>query len=274
MAYPTITPDEYMAAATALPNGNSGWAMMYAHELSEIIKRQAKRQPRNMQSHLGPSELGDECDRKVVGKLAGEPYTNNVVDPWASIVGVAVHAWLAEKFGLENALDGLPFPRWLTEVRVSPHPAYPGTADLYDAAWRAVVDWKILGPTSMAKVRSPQGPPVRYQVQLLLYAMGYRNLGLPVDRVVLAALPRTEPSLDSMFVWEHQYSALDDTIIEAVLGKTALRRQVANEVLARRIPISAVPITPSDDGCYFCPFFRPQSARDGGPGCPGHSLPN
>jgi DNA primase len=104
----------------------------------------------------------------------------------------------------------------------------------------------------MAKVRRPEGPPARYVVQLLLYALGYRNLGLPVERVMLAALPRTEPSLDAMYVWEHKCEAVDDVIIEAVLGKTALRRQIAGEVLARRIPITAVPITPSDDGCYFC----------------------
>lgn len=246
------SPADYMATAPTLPNGNTAWASLYAHELTEIIKRQAHRQPRSMQSHLGPSEIGDECDRKIVGKLAGEPVTNHVVDPWASIVGTAVHAWLAEKFGLENQLNGLAIPRWLTEQRVSPHPSYPGTADLYDTAYRACVDWKVLGPTSMAKVRRPEGPPVRYQVQLLLYALGYRNLGLPVNRVVLAALPRTEPSLDAMFVWEHQYSATDNVVIEAVLGKTAIRRQIADQVLAQRIPISAVPRTPSDDGCYFC----------------------
>jgi len=267
-----------MQAAPTLPNGNTAWASLYAHELTEIIKRQAHRQPRNTQTHLGPSEIGAECDRQIVGKLAGEPVTNHVPDPWPSIVGTAVHAWLAEKFGLENRLNGLAIPRWLTEQRVSPHPSYPGTADLYDTAYRAVVDWKVLAPTSLAKVRRPEGPPVRYQIQLLLYALGYRNLGLPVDRVVLAALPRTEPSLDGMYVWEHQYSATDDVVIEAVLGKTAIRRQIADEVLARRIPITAVPITPGDDSCYWCPFYRPQAAREPketrGPGCPGHSLPN
>jgi hypothetical protein len=222
---------------------------------------------------LADDLMTGNCDRQVVGKLAGEPPTNHVVDPWASIVGTAVHAWLAEKFGFENNLNGLPFPRWLTEQRVSPHPSYPGTADLYDTAYKAVVDWKILGPTSMAKVRRPMGPPARYQIQLLLYALGYRNLGLPVERVMLAALPRTEPTLDAMYVWEHVCTAADDVLIEAVLDKTGTRRQIAGEVMARRIPITAVPITPSDDGCFFCPYYRPQSARDGGPGCPGHSLP-
>jgi hypothetical protein len=268
-----MSPEAFMAAAPSLPSGNTAFASAYAHELREIIVRQAHRQPRNMQSHLGPSEIGAECDRQVVGKLAGEPVTNHVPDPWPSIVGTAVHAWLAEKFGLENRLNGLAIPRWLTEQRVSPHPSYPGTADLYDTQYRAVVDWKILAPTSLAKVRRPEGPPVHYQVQLLLYALGYRNMGLPVDRVMLAALPRTEPTLDAMYVWEHQYSALDDTVIEAVLGKTAIRRQIADEVLSRRLPITAVPITPGDDSCFWCPFYRPQSARDGGPGCPGHSSP-
>ena len=38
------------------------------------------------------------CDRQVVSKMCGEPVTNHVADPWPSVVGTAVHAWLAEKF--------------------------------------------------------------------------------------------------------------------------------------------------------------------------------
>jgi hypothetical protein len=275
MHEPVPSPGQFMARIPSLPSGNSPWAQQYGRELRECIERQAHRSPRNMQAHLGPSELGEVCDRQIVGKFSGQPVTNHVIDPWPSIVGVAVHAWLADALAKENNLDGI--LRWVTEYRVSPHPSYPGTADLYDAANLCVVDWKILGPTTIAKISSANGPPRRYVVQLLLYAKGYQNLGLPVNRVVLAALPRTAPSLSQMYVWEHWLTPADDILISQVLSQTQIRYQVAREVMAGGIPIESVPITPTADNCQFCPFYRPQVAREiregrqQGPGCPGHS---
>ena len=108
--------------------------------------------------------------------------------------------------------------RWLTETRVSPHPLHPGTADLYDALEGVLGDLKVLGPTSMAKVQSPDGPSRRYKVQMLLYAAGFRNFGLPVKRIALIALPRTAATLDSMYVWGHDCGPDDDLLVEEVLG--------------------------------------------------------
>ncbi len=266
-----ISPDEFMRTTPKLPGGNELWAARYGMDLREIIVRQAHRQPRSTQRTLGPSELGAVCDRQVVGKFAGEQITNHVVDPWPSIVGTAVHAWLAEHFTKENTLNGV--LRWVPEQRVYPDPRYPGTADLYDAATRTLVDWKALGETSLAKIKSKEGPPQHYRVQLLLYARGYRNLGLPVDRIILAALPRTGSSLSGMYCWGHLCGPEDDVVLSEVLRRTEIRRQVAVEVQSGRLDIRNVPITPGSDSCYFCPFFRPQSAQDNGPGCPGHSSP-
>lgn len=266
---PVMTPGQFMGTIPALAGSNTAWGQRYLRELRDVIIRQADRQPRNVQRHLGPSELGAICDRLVVGKFAGEPKTNHVSDPWPSVVGTAIHAWLAEHFELENGLNG--YPRWITERKVTPHPLYPGTADLYDGIEEALVDWKALGPTSMQKVMSPSGPPRHYQVQLLLYAAGYRNLGAPVRRVVLAALPRTASSLNQMYLWVHDCSPADDLLIADVLDETAYRREMARRVLSGQINIGDVPITPSDDECFTCPFYRPESARDYNPGCPGHS---
>jgi hypothetical protein len=270
---PDLTLAHFAAQVPAMAGGNTPWAARYARELREIVVRQAHRQPRNVQRELGPSELGHPCHRQVVGKMVGVSPTNHVADPWPSIVGTAVHAWFAEKFLLENRINGV--IRWVPEHRVAANALleHPGTADLYDGHTYSLVDHKILGPTSMAKVQSPAGPPWHYIVQMLIYAQGYRDLGARVDRVVLAAWPRTAPTLDAMYCWERPYEpARDDAILQQVRALTAVRRQVADQVLTRQIPIEAVPRTPSED-CFWCPQFRPQSALDGGPGCPGHSAP-
>jgi len=104
--------------------------------------------------------------------------------------GTSVHAWLAEAFNRENARIGR--RRWLTELRVAPTDEHPGSTDLYDVDEQAVVDWKDLGPTSLAKIKSGRIPR-HYHVQLLLYGLGCLRAGLPVRRVVLVALPRGHP---------------------------------------------------------------------------------
>jgi hypothetical protein len=258
---------EFMSAAPARLEGNTPWAGRYAGELRRVVTEQAGNSARTLQRHLGPSELGVPCDRQVVGKLAGLPVTNHVVDPWPSVVGTAVHAWLADAFTADNIRHGR--ARWLAEQRVIPHPDHSGTADLYDAEEFAVVDHKCLGESSMAKVRSKSGPPVKYIIQLLLYGKGYRNLGLPVTRVALAAYPRTAASLDGLYVWERPTGPQDDALIEEVFKLTDRRKAMAEEVLRGSVSITDIPIATDDDECFFCPFYRPQSKRDNGPGCPG-----
>ena len=267
----SISPAEFMQAAPRSLEGSSPWAQRYARELRGVITRQASLAPRSVQVHLGPSELGESCDRQVTGKFAAAYRTNHVSDPWPSIVGTAVHAWLALAFQDDNARERI--LRWVTEVTVTPHPEFPGHADLYDAFESAVVDHKVLGPTSLAKVKSASGPPLRYQVQLLLYAAGFRALGLPVRRTVLAAYPPTASTLDGMYVWEHLCGPEDDDVVREVIRKTLVRRQLAEEITAGRMTLRQVPATPDDDACFFCPFYRPQAAYDDGPGCPGTILP-
>jgi len=128
----------------------------------------------------------------------------------------------------------------------------------------------------MAKVRAAAGPSRKYVVQLLLYGLGYLLLGLPVRRVVLAAYPATAASLDGLYVWERaltgedgQLLADNTQLITEVFAQTKTRQLYATELHAGRLTLNQIPMTPDSDECYFCPFYRPQSARDGGPGCPG-----
>lgn len=267
----TISPAEFMQSAPRSMEGNTEWAGRYARELRGVIVRHASLAPRSVQVHLGPSELGAECDRQVVGKLAGLTPTNHVSDPWPSITGTAVHGWLATAFQGENERERM--LRWLTETAVAPHPDYPGHADLYDAWEHAVVDWKILGPTSLNKIKRPQGPPQRYVVQLLLYGAGFRLAGLPVRRVAIAALPRTASTLDGMYVWDHLLTPEDDEIIRQVLDRTAIRKIAAAELAAGRLAFNQIRATPDSDSCFFCEFYRPESAYDGRLGCPGTITP-
>jgi len=254
-----------MTAAPTPLNGSSAWASRYATELREIITGHAARAPRSVQTSLGPSELGSACDRQVAAKMAGLHGTNHVSDPWPSIVGTAVHAWLAACFEQHNVQTGM--LRWLAEHRVTPHPDHPGTADLYDAVERCVVDHKVLGPSTLAKLHAT-GPSRKYLVQLLLYGRGYRNLGLPVDRVALVAYPRGGATLDGLYVWDRPYTPEDDEILEAVFAQTRIRQQYATALREGQISLRDVPACPDDDECFYCPYYRPDQPLSNA-GCPG-----
>lgn len=278
-----ISPAEFLSAApTSSPSGSSAWAARYAVEMKRILHEAAARAPRTLQTHLGPSELGVECDRQVAGKLAALPATNHVVDPWPSMRGTALHAYAADAFTGDNDRSGR--LRWLAEQRVVPTEEHPGTADLYDADEQAVVDHKFLSASSMAKARSglvhgaplAQLRPRKYVVQLLLYGLGYLRLGLPVRRVVLAAYPATAGSLDGLYVWDYDIVEHDVEVwelISQVLDVELPRRKQLGAMILAGLPLTEVPATPDSDECYFCPFYRPQSGHDGGPGCPGTVAP-
>lgn len=249
--------------------GNTAWAHHYASELRRVVFDQAHNSPRSLQRFLGPSELGVQCDRQVAGKIAGVRPTNHIVDPWASVIGTAVHAWLADAFVADNHRSNV--LRWVAEQRVTAIEGHSGSADLYDAVERAVVDHKVLGPTSMAKVRAEGGPPLHYQIQLMLYGAGFRALGLPVERVVLAAYPRTSHRLDGLYCWTREVNDQQlNELVEEVMRLTQVRKAWAGEIVAGTKTLMDVPASPDDDRCYFCPFYRPEAARDGGVGCPGN----
>ena len=264
---------QMMSAPPSPPGSNTPWGARYAAELRQVIVRQASRQPRNQQEFLGPSELGTVCDRQVVGKMIAAPVTNHVPDPWPSIVGTAVHAWLADKFARENDLIGM--LRWLTETRVAPDPMHPGTADLFDLFEGALVDWKALGPTSMDKVKSPGRPAPQVSGAAAPVRPGLPQLrrGGKADSPGRAAPHGGHPGRHVRVGARSRHSQVDDALVDEVLRVTEVRRQIAARILEGRMTLAQVPATPDSGECFYCPLYRPQAAYDGGPGCPGITSP-
>lgn len=264
---PHGTLDAFLARPARVDNyssGNCPEAVAIAAELREAVRHASDNSARTLQRHLGPSEIGEPCHRQVVGKLAGLPSTNHVSDPWPSYVGTAVHAKLADD--LEAYRPG----QWYAERRVEPIDGHSGTADLYDAVRFGVEDHKILGPTTHDKIRR-DGPGRRYFVQLLLYGRGYRRLGLPVRYVALLAWARTG-GLHGLYVWYHELTPEDDQLVDYIEQvELPWRKAMAAEVAAGRLHLLAVPVGTDKPDCYFCPFYRPEVARDPSvTGCPGH----
>lgn len=273
--------EEFAAQPTVSPvyvqNGNTPWAQRYAQELREAVLEYADRLPRNTQRHLGPSELGHHCDRQLVGKMAGVTFGhggNRLHDSWPSIVGTALHSFMDDAFKWHSQWKSQ--GRWISEQRVCPDPGavspHPGTADLFDTMTATLGDHKMQSEAIRTRLRR-HGPPYHYYVQMLLYALGYMHKGFDVQRIVLISWPRTQSTLNDMYVWEKPLTISDLREVEQVLAKTVIREQLAKFIIDGSMSFWDVPAIPSEDDCQYCPFYNPAAMGEGtNQGCPGTSL--
>jgi hypothetical protein len=230
-----------------------------AGELIATVVDAARYAPRNRQTAIGPSEVGHPCNRRLAYRAVETKRLWADSDPWASIVGVAVHAWLASAFAAENLM--LDEPRWLVEQRVHATPGLPGSCDLYDLHTDTVIDHKVVGTATMASAKA-KGPSTQYRVQANLYGLGWERLGRQPKEVAIAYWPRTG-FLSGLYLHREPY---DRELAAAALQRYA---NVSAAALACKVdedPMNArlIPSEPSDE-CRYCPY-KSSTPDDGG--CP------
>lgn len=217
--------------------------------------------PRSVQRDLGPSEIGDPCPRQIAYKLADTPEVNRSADYWFAILGTAAHAWLAtalDRYQQEVLGRGVDNPRFLIEQRVlavGSHYATPGHTDVYDIDEQRVVDWKLVGASSLKKVKNDEIRP-GYRIQAHTYGLGWVQRGYPVREVMNVYLPRST-FLKNLHVWVEPY--------DEQIALQALDRVAQIDHLRQVVPIGAVP---HGECSVWCPFLRPGPLND--LGCPGH----
>lgn len=247
-------------------------------ELRQILIDYEAARPRSMQKELGPSELGTPCQQQIARKLAGAP-RRPVGEPlWPSFQGTAVHASMEKVVGWWNAQLGR--ERWLAEDRlvVDPgpghYPAVEGNADAFDTDHGMVVDWKHVGVTALDKLRTAKrlGKATReqvkqeYRVQAHLYGLGHVNKGRDVRHVRLVLLSRSW-QYDDSDEWTEPY---DERIAHWALKRywDVVDQLHDLDVTTNPDAVAAVPSSPSNDACHWCPFKRGGQPSDWG-GCAG-----
>jgi hypothetical protein len=229
-------------------------------ELAWLISERIRYAPREVQQHLGPSEVGDECARRIGHKLLRSK-ERQLPPNWKATVGTSVHAWLAAMLDADNvrgAPDMSGQERWLVETRVDVGGGISGTADAYDRITATVVDWKTCGPTMLDGYRR-KGPSAAYQIQVHLYGLGMVRAGHPVDTVMIVMLPR-QGDLADAYVWHEPF--------DAELAEAALQRYLGIDAMITALgeaAIEALPMAPA--WCTHCPFY---DAPEGAGSCPGH----
>jgi hypothetical protein len=217
---------------------------------------------RSVQTTIGPSELGNACMRRLAYSLDGTVPVNTTADPWFAILGTAFHAWMATALDRYQrdvlGRDPLTNPRWLLEQQVwTGDPNCPsGHSDCYDLDFETVVDWKVVGPTTMKKVRA-SGPAEYYRIQGHTYGKGWKRAGRDVRQVMIVFLPRNAP-LRETFVWAE---AFDESVADRALARLAAIGKARSLVPTHSLPTAAE--------CTWCPYYRPHRASDGA-GCTGY----
>ena len=228
-----------------------------ADRIKDVVNNRSANAPRSQQKRIGLSEVGEICVRKTSYKLLDWEKTNPATDPWASISGTAIHAWLADAF--------LDFPeKYLVEHKVLVTDELSGTADLFDIANKMVIDHKCVGATSM-KSRKKDGMTHQQRIQINLYALGFEKEGLDVQKVALAFYP-LGGRLDGIHTIVEPYNRQ--------LALDAIARLEDTQILLWQLDPEGnpknwdlIPTTPSKS-CSYCPWFLPFS-KDGSKGCPG-----
>lgn len=233
------------------PNCDPNGLPVLQRELLDVISDAVRNAPRSRQRRIGPSEIGNPCDRCLGHKLAGTAELLGPI-PWLPAVGTAVHEWLDELFiadALARSAQGRE-PRWVTEAKVTvgeiDGQEITGSCDLYDVETCTTVDWKIVGTTTLRAAKA--GPSDTYRVQQHLYGRGWWLAGHPVHRVAIFYLPRNAVSVEQGVWWSEPYDeqlALDALARADALAK-ALRMAGADRVL---------PNLARQPGCLSCKRF-------------------
>lgn len=232
---------------------------------------------RSAQAHLGPSEIGTDCDRRLAMSLLRVDPVNPGGDSWAAFVGTCVHAGLAEMFQWADGDTG----RYAVEVPLKfPSLLVPrGTGDLLDRTLLLFIDHKAMGQWSLDKLKT-DGPSNTYRVQVHTYAYGARIRGDMVNSVGIVGWPRDKGSLDDLYVWTEDYNpAIARDALERV-DRIAARAKELSQPLhpdgqwSALNPLEVAAEFPFDKSdCKYCPFHMPgaKALKEGGVGCNGRA---
>lgn len=213
----------------------------------EVIRAGMQQHPRSLQKLIGPSEIGNPCDRAILRRLNGDVSPDRATgERWAAAIGTAVHAQLETWFKQESVT-------WLTEQRVtvgtlgtSP---ITGSSDLFHLPSGTVIDHKIVGAEALRNYRM-KGPSKQYEIQAHLYARGFTESStLPnAKHVAISFLLRNGNIRDGYF-WCTDYDPEIATTALARLTQLYGLLQIAgvDRALASRPTLCTGP---------YCPWCR------------------
>jgi hypothetical protein len=240
----TPTPRE-----TASPDVLASW-------VAEIILDHEHDRPRSRQMSIGPSAVGNACDRALAFDLAGVEAVN-FPDPLKAYVGTGLHAMLEAAVRLRDRETN----RYLVEHEVT-YRGVTGKVDLFDRVLGRAIDWKS---KELSKINRLRGRAMSYEylVQQQIYAAGLRAQGENVKSVSLVFIPVNGLLRDILTQTVPVDVSVADIAIDRLEGLSSRLMDGATPSLVEAMPNSL---------CPWCSHYAPDSplsARS----CPGLMSP-
>lgn len=251
------------------------WALGMVHSIFGDVMSVMQTE-RSKQLKIGPSEIGDHCQKCLARKLSllYPPELPGSGD-WKAQIGTFGHAGLEEHFGQIHPLPEYPVhpgeygadgpnmtdPFYHLERKLHIRPWLSGSCDMYvegTAPHGLVVDWKFQGANTLKKSGSGKLSQT-YFVQMNTYGLGYELLDMPVSHLVLFALPRD----DELNAARPVLMRYDRQVALDAIARCERLMEVAElvgwENLIERLP-SANDV-PGADRCWDCPRFAAREER-------------
>lgn len=210
---------------------------------------------RDEQILIGPSELGNPCDRclglRLAHRVPDGPRPRSIDNfGLKSWTGTATHDYLKKQGRKNKRFRRNTFREATIPVcEIKNYGEIKGHCDLmYHGGTSAVdiVDYKTKDLRRI-KLYQKQGVPEQYEAQIDLYAFGALQSGLVtrVDEVGLFFIPRDSNSLDDAWYWHEPY---DEDI--------ALRAIKHAKKIWKRVQRGEIEFLTSDPDCYDCAPYR------------------
>lgn len=227
-----------------------------------IIKELTKPSERDKQRKVGPSELGNLCERCLAEKLLGV-HQDEKTHPLAPMIGTAFHLYLENTIGLERYLKETK----VTVGEIEGYGAIRGTADGFDVSTGHVVDYKVLSKKKIKAFSSAtffdddhvpeffsdsmtEGQLKKYYYQMMLYGLGMENAGYEVNHTSLVLFPR-DCTVESVMAASHELCFKYDRA--AALAVLERANQIFKWADENRDQLEDLD---SHSGCYYCMFKR------------------
>jgi hypothetical protein len=232
----------------------------YKKHLLDVIEHDAANKPRNLQRQIGPSGIGNPCNRCLGYALAEVPERPGD-SQWLPFIGTAVHAQLEHVYERRNRVEG--FRRWLTEERLKTgvigDRVVEGNGDLFDTVQGYSIDWKIVGDNTLGKARKGTASAT-YVTQGHTYGDGHVYAGRRVQQIIIAYLPRNAMSIYDAVLKSFPYDP-------AVSAEAFRRANAINDIGQRLGWFEALSRLKSFDDCWDCRKNRqytPTEAKERG----------
>jgi hypothetical protein len=208
-------------------------------DLLDIHEDAIRNHPRTLQRQIGPSSLGSPCDRCLIRELAGLDADREEDAAWLPELGHAVHHWF--DLNVLKWMGRTGSHRYINEGRVAVGEVggvlIEGNSDVYDTETATVVDYKVVGTTTLREVRR-NGAKTTYIRQGHCYGLGWERAGFAVQSIAIWFVPRNGRTLRDGHVEQFPYNRNEAirTVERADMFARAIQSFGVDAVLAKAPP--------------------------------------